>query len=820
MVIVPLCMIGIKSVLLIAAAKYHTSKLREFSDLECVPTFGFRGEALSSLCSVSQMTIVTKHKSSNWGTKLEVDHDGRITKKSPCARQTGTSVTIQNLFAKLPVRKIEFKRNIKKEYAKMCTIVQAYGIVSEGVRIICSNVNEKGVKSIVVSTNGGTMQDNILSVFGTKQTADLVPIKSMSIGSPSEDSLNTTEIREELSQLTDNGVDVLNMSKIKLIGFVSSCEHGKGRSSKDRQFFYVNKRPCEPKSIQKLVNEVYKKYNVNQNPFVSLNIEIDRTEVDVNLTPDKRQVLINNETVLLLAIKIALIRTFEGMVGSYRIQNNISLILNNSSPRTEKSESPVENEDVDSDGPEDTPEVPKTSKLQFSKMLTQWKQTGDTARPSSSQRLPSTGKRKQDSISKFSSKMRKIQEALDADTENSSKSLKSHQSITSLSDDEGEQDVDLDSSQRRSVSEPPTQQSPENTQSPVSTSISCPVEKPVIIFEEKSSQETPSTPVRKSTSLKDYLTRKSKIDCVVDSPKAVRIIEDIPENRTPAQNVAKLTMQLKRTKIKLSMNLDEIKKAIVKEDELLEESQVIASSLSRLKFKSKITPASNKKAEEELSREITKSSFRAMEVLGQFNLGFIVVRLNDDLFIIDQHASDEKYNFETLQKTTVLQNQKLVIPQQLDLSAPKEIILMDNLKVFKMNGFSFLIDDDAPHTKKVKLLTKPFSQNWEFGTEDIDEILFMLEDAPGNTLTCRPSRVRAMFASRACRKSVMIGTALNLRDMQRIVNHMGEMDHPWVSYTNYSSVIKSDLFYSLFVNKQYFIVSSTVPTVGPPCGTW
>ena len=49
-----------------------------------------------------------------------------------------------------------------------------------------------------------------------------------------------------------------------------------------------------------------------------------------------------------------------------------------------------------------------------------------------------------------------------------------------------------------------------------------------------------------------------------------------------------------------------------------------------------------------------------MEVVGQFNLGFIIARLNADLFIIDQHAADEKFNFEMLQRTTKLNPQKLV----------------------------------------------------------------------------------------------------------------------------------------------------------------
>jgi DNA mismatch repair protein PMS2 len=73
----------------------------------------------------------------------------------------------------------------------------------------------------------------------------------------------------------------------------------------------------------------------------------------------------------------------------------------------------------------------------------------------------------------------------------------------------------------------------------------------------------------------------------------------------------------------------------------------------------------NAKASAALSRIITKTDFNKMQVVGQFNLGFIVTRWQkyeeglDDLFVIDQHAADEKYNFETLQQTTVIESQRL-----------------------------------------------------------------------------------------------------------------------------------------------------------------
>lgn len=64
--------------------------------------------------------------------------------------------------------------------------------------------------------------------------------------------------------------------------------------------------------------------------------------------------------------------------------------------------------------------------------------------------------------------------------------------------------------------------------------------------------------------------------------------------------------------------------------------------------------------------------------------------------------------------------------QQLELTGVNEQILMDNLDIFKKNGFTFQIDALAPPTKRVKLLTLPMSKNWVFGKEDIEELLFMI----------------------------------------------------------------------------------------------
>lgn len=116
---------------------------------------------------------MTHHSSQAAATRLEYDHNGRLLSKNPCARDVGTTVSLQNLFSTLPVRHREFLRNIKREFSKLVHVLQGYCLVSTGVRITCSNQVEKGKKTTIVSTNGSEqVKDNITCVFGRKQVGE------------------------------------------------------------------------------------------------------------------------------------------------------------------------------------------------------------------------------------------------------------------------------------------------------------------------------------------------------------------------------------------------------------------------------------------------------------------------------------------------------------------------------------------------------------------------------------------------------------------------------------------------------------------------
>lgn len=87
----------------------------------------------------------------------------------------------------------------------------------------------------------------------------------------------------------------------------------------------------------------------------------------------------------------------------------------------------------------------------------------------------------------------------------------------------------------------------------------------------------------------------------------------------------------------------------------------------------------------------------------------------------------------------------------------------------------------AESGKKIELIGMPVSGHWQFGQEDIEELVFLIREGNENRdkHIYRPSRIRQMLASRACRSAVMIGTALNMSEMQRLVAQMTQMQNPW-----------------------------------------
>ncbi|CAH2307137.1 mismatch repair endonuclease PMS2 [Pelobates cultripes] len=740
--------------------KHHTSKIQDFSDLVSVETFGFRGEALSSLCALSDLVICTCHKSAAVGTRLVFDQNGKIVQKSPFPRQQGTTVTIQQLFYTLPVRHKEFQRNVKKEFGKMVQVLQAYCIISTGVRINCTNQLGQGKRNLVVCSSGSTsnVKENIGAVFGQKQLQSVIPFVQLP---PSE-----TVCEEYGLSYAD-----LPQGFYNITGYISRSDHGVGRSSTDRQFFFINQRPCDPAKVSKVVNEVYHMYNRHQYPFVVLNICVNSECVDINVTPDKRQILLQEEKLLLAVLKTSLIAMYSGNVNkldvNQTLQDAIGNIRNVSSDSFESSIAGLTN--AFDKG------TLSISKLREAFSIHHKTQSNSQHAKLNKGHIPSPSQKTLQAFFCVSSKDQNgVSQTVPCTSPEKREPLTpnlSQKNISFESDcDSGRvtttaPDFDGDPSIPEILS---NQSSEALTDSPDSPVDNGEVGPPVVLDNPQNMKSEFKEDGSESVSEKGQLY----IDGCIPNSKRIKMqdnpvpIVNFTSGKLQADTVDAPINITKRT-VPLQFSMSHLAKRIKRLN--LQQTEREESEKYR-RFRAKINPNENQAAETELRKAISKEMFAKMEIIGQFNLGFIITKLDSDLFIIDQHATDEKYNFEILQQTTVLQGQRLIAPQTLSLTAVNECVLMDNLEIFKKNGFDFIFDENAIVMERVKLISLPTSKNWTFGQQDIDELIFMLSDSPG--VMCRPSRVRQMFASRACRKSVMIGTALNAHEMRKLVTHM------------------------------------------------
>ena len=741
--------------------KHATSKLREFSDLTAVETFGFRGEALSSLCALSKLGVSTRHKEAKLGTILNYDHDGVIVSRSNIARPVGTTVTIANIFSTMPVRQKEFQRNIKKEYSKMMNVVSAYGLVSRGVKIKVTNLKAKNKQDIALQTQGSQgIRENLVNIFGVKIMSTLKAVTQATLS------------EEDLAQINHRG----SVPFVKLEGFVSSPVHGDGRGAPDRQFLFINSRPCDHVKMTKIINQVYHSHNRHQFPLVCLNILTERDTVDVNITPDKRQIFLTQEKYLLELVKKTLERMYEDAPCTMPLQSFM----------------PITN--IQTENRSDELQVKSSSKSSFN--ISSLKRNFSS---SFSQSVSDDGKKKMKTMFDFVkvSPAGDEKECIDRSLNNEDTNEKSDNDICIR-----------------------TEVDPKICESPSYTFPTKKEEKSKIHFDSfetiyhrdtvltdsnRKDREISKTKTEIGESklsaiiLEDFKPRSSESNIKSESQRSSTLLEEVDDSESKDE-ITDVSYQQPRDDDNYKQDVigsTSLNKTVENREkrrqvEVTFDFSVLRRSLNSTEekhsekstenfFKAQIAPSENDSAESELKKQLKKTDFRKMKICGQFNLGFIIARLNQDLFIIDQHATDEKYNFETLQKTTVIKSQKMVIPQTLELTSVNESILVENLPVFAKNGFHFDIDETAPSTQRVKLVSLPMSKNWTFGKEDIEELLFMLSEMGENESTeaLRPTRVRAMFASRACRKSVMIGHSLSLGDMASLVRHMGLIEQPW-----------------------------------------
>jgi DNA mismatch repair protein PMS2 len=902
----------------LVALKHYTSKLSSYEDISRLHTFGFRGEALSSLCALADFRIVTAQANqAPKATKLEFETSGKLSKTQIVAGQKGTTASVEGLFKKLPVRRRELEKNIKREYGKVLNLLHAYACISTGVRFSVRNTVGKNRNVVVFSTNGNqTTKENIANVYGAKTLLALIPLDLSLEFEPSAAGRRTAEGE---------------LHTIQVKGHISRPVFGEGRQTPDRQMFFVNSRPCGLPQIAKAFNEVYKSFNVSQSPFVFADFHMDTNAYDVNVSPDKRTILLHDAGALIDSLKQSLTEMFEttdqtvpqSQIAGYKqpVPKQQLGILQAATPRRVSSEKEAMAGEPDHPVDEgDTESSQLSSQAKLKSFLSNLGSQQGRATPSSS---PVRREESEQAVltaapSTPAGRAKSLTRTVDNElfVSEGGTSPRETPQLPKVTDKEQESPTDaVEQPTPQDSSELPRQHTPsaqpdvlEETPNVIQNAFDrmrprrIPAEVATITIGDKTVTSMVGSGIpRKRTggsidSTGGGLGRKRRIhtpsranifgkhmrafaapgsqieqassveaeeeeeeeeeeraedeeimdgdsedgsrsycpsdkeddrsaevpDDEVNEPEATvaEMMNDEEKKKHEEAEVLRLIRQAEEKAVLPQENsihrANKMNKGAGHRDSTTPLMSTVDGSLSRIESQMKrvqhslrsyrrdvdysqgdTATAATVTAEERLSLTVSKEDFARMRIIGQFNLGFILATRSseggsagskDELFIIDQHASDEKCNFERLQAETVVQNQRLVQPKRLDLTAVEEEIVSENRTALEKNGFVVEVDDSGnePIGQRCKLISLPLSKEVVFGVRDLEELIVLLSEMPATssgsamqTHIPRPSKVRKMFAMRACRSSIMIGKSLTQTQMVRVVRNMGTIDKPW-----------------------------------------
>nr|XP_027780844.1 PMS1 protein homolog 1 [Marmota flaviventris] len=290
---------GIKAVdAPVMAVKYYTSKINSHEDLENLTTYGFRGEALGSICCVAEVLITTRTAADNFSTQYVLDGSGHIFSQKPSHLGQGTTVTALRLFKNLPVRKQFYStaKKCKDEIKKVQDLLISYGILRPDLRIVF--VHNKAV--IWQKTRVSDHKMALMSVLGTAVMGNMESFHYHS---------------EE--------------SQIYLSGFLPKhdADHSStSLSTPERSFIFINNRPVHQKDILKLIRHYYNlkclKESTRLYPIFFMKIDVPTANVDVNLTPDKSQVLLQNKESVLIALENLMTTCYGPLPSTNSYENN------------------------------------------------------------------------------------------------------------------------------------------------------------------------------------------------------------------------------------------------------------------------------------------------------------------------------------------------------------------------------------------------------------------------------------------------------------------------------------------------------------------
>jgi len=943
----------------------------DYDENDCAPTLGFRGEALFCLANLSRSLVVSTRtidedssnndntddrdtdngsdhvvcntSSSTLGTQFQFDNNGTLLphtiKRIPLSYKSGTTVTVHGLFESLPVRRVDMKKRIKAQRMKLMKMMQGYAILC-----LCTQFNLTDVHSTPSDDTGGkskksnkgsdvriatsemsrTLEARTSSILGSKFLSGLTRFEIDLSSAVMRSSPSTTLLKNN----DDNGEC---SSRWKLVGLISHAPSSPNHPSTARelQFFSINGRPVDLPTVTRVIGDVWRMFDPSEStaggggrnrPACVLSFTLPNSMYDVNLSPDKREVMFTEEEAM-----SALIR--EGLMTLWLGQTEGKFEANEVESRSNKCSSysgAADNDKTATNANISSTEYPFDENTKGSSRVKEQSlppvdakedhKRIDYVTPRLRRRSVDEGGRPLVTPFDSGQSSELVEESGGVNVSVPSNTVENPlQSMDEKSDmlnpdDELLRQEKVQRSQSREQDRRSWEQMRLNFRRidnarirqdldllPPSNDRDDDVVDDEVVGKSNTRHKESSTTIHRSTINADTLTndrpskRRKRQDATAFLDSFAYGSATLTESQDDADSDSQSSDdEMKRNKNKsvqgrLSRSRDNVNttrmivgrnhprqstrfsytdedkilaepyeaiedqhvdhfdnKIIAAPDEVVWNSfagtqQVINQSLNArlmmqknrkylqtlMKRKRENIDTNNASEEEDSTVNLRREDFVHMSIIGQFNLGFVLARCrSQNLWILDQHACDEKYNFERLCKETVIHEQKLIAPLPLELSPSEEHCVLEHRDIFEQNGFRFSYDPEKEPRHRLSLTALPHSGSGgdgkkavQFGKEDVNALCAIL-GADGTSSSAGldtgslqggvriagvnavrryagrsdgvvgPSIVRlpkaiAMFASRACRGSIMIGTALSEKEQINILNKLDKTDIPW-----------------------------------------
>lgn len=240
----------------LAFKRHSTSKIKSVEDLMTITSLGFRGEALSSIASVSQVELLTKVSDSMLGTRYVIEGGKKIScEEIGCP--DGTTFIVRNLFYNTPVRR-KFLKTPATEAGYVSAVVEKMSIAHP--EIAFKFIVNGQLK--IHTTGNSNIKDIIYTLYGRDIAANLLPIDNKS-------------------------------GNVSVKGFIGKPVISRG--NRNMEIYYINGRAIKSVVIAKAIEEAFKAYTmVHRYPFVALHVNMDPSYIDVNVHPTKMEVRFSN----------------------------------------------------------------------------------------------------------------------------------------------------------------------------------------------------------------------------------------------------------------------------------------------------------------------------------------------------------------------------------------------------------------------------------------------------------------------------------------------------------------------------------------------